>query len=110
MTNSYLKEQIDVERKNKKKDGVEKREFVRTNFGPEEDDGTYKAYRSMVDRKKNDMREGLLQQIKEKQENTDHVKLQERLEDIEALATAAQVMENERKEYLNKDYKSKHLF
>lgn len=41
---------------------------------------------------------------------TEHERLQERLEDIEALATAAQVMENERKEFLNKDYKSKHLY
>ena len=57
---------MDEEKRKKSKDRVERKEFVRTNFGPEEDDGTYQAYRSLQEKKKNDMRQGLLDQIKGK--------------------------------------------
>jgi nickel-dependent lactate racemase len=48
------------EKRKKSKDKIERKEFVRTNFGPEEDDNTYQAYRTMQERKKHEMRQGLL--------------------------------------------------
>jgi hypothetical protein len=38
---------MEASKKRKTKDVVEKKELVRTNFGPEEDPQTYQAYRNM---------------------------------------------------------------
>ena len=48
--------------------------------------------------------------LQDKQNKIDNDRMQERLEDIEGLAHAAQIMENERNELLDKDRKAKNLF
>lgn len=48
--------------------------------------------------------------MKEKKQKTEAEKLQERLEDVEALVTATQILENERKELTGKDSKAKQLY
>jgi hypothetical protein len=50
------------------KDLLERKELIRTNFGPEEDDESYKMFNDKVVNNKKNFRDDLLNQIKEKQE------------------------------------------
>jgi hypothetical protein len=50
------------------KDLLERKELIRTNFGPEEDDESFKMFNEKTTHNKQHFRDDLLTQIKEKQE------------------------------------------
>ena len=80
-----LQAQIDADRGKRMRDRVKDKEFVRTNYGPEEDDYTWEKFVETDKTKKNTVKNDLLQQIKEKQDKLENEKMQERIMDVEGI-------------------------
>ena len=80
-----LQAQIDADRGKRMRDRVKDKEFVRTNYGPEEDDYTWEKFVATDKTKKNTVKNDLLQQIKEKQDKLENEKMQERIIDVEGI-------------------------
>ena len=64
-----VRKSVICQQRKKIKSRLEEKEHVRTNFGPEEDEDTYKKHTSKRNYEREQMRNNLLSQIKEKQEH-----------------------------------------
>ena len=106
----FLQLQMQERSAHKDMDKAERKEFVRTNFGPEEHMEDQQDEVNRYSEQKNEVRAALYNQMKDKYDKTTAQKLQEREEDIENLITAADVMATERHKNATKVDETKKLY
>lgn len=105
-----LLEQMKKENYRRLKDKLQEREKVNTNFGPEENEQIIHERQSFVQRNVDDIKNTLKQQMFDKYQAAESNKMQERMEDLEALAKAKMILQKERLEYEDKDKIAKNLY
>jgi hypothetical protein len=105
-----LLEQMQKENYRRLKQKLELKEKVNTNFGPEENEMTINGRRDFAQKNIDEIQNSLKQQMYEKYQNYENEKVQERMEELEVLANAKKVMQQEYEELHNKDRNAKSLY
>ena len=105
-----LLEQMKIENFRRLKDSLHDKEKVNTNFGPEENEKTLMEHREFLQKNIGNIKEELEKQMKDKYQLKENERAQERMEDLENLATSKLMMLQEHEEFYNKDKLSKNLF
>jgi len=104
-----LLDQMQRESYNRLKHKLQEKEKVNTNFGPEENDATINMKKSFHKRNIDDIKATLEKQMMEKYQLSEAEKLQERLEELDAVEKAKMVMLQEREELQVKDKNAKQI-
>jgi len=105
-----LLEQMKIDNYKRLKESLKDKELVNTNFGPEENEQTIMERGIHKQKNLDDIKTSLEKQMQEKYQNSENDKIQERMEDLENLAKAKQVLQQEHEEYLNKDKVAKVVY
>lgn len=105
-----LLEQMKKESYRRLKESLQEKEKVNTNFGPEENEQTLQERRDFYRQHIDDIKATLEKQMLDKYQSIEHDKMQERLEDLEALAVAKQILQKENEEYFDKDKIAKAVY
>lgn len=108
-----VEKQMFNEKMKREVEAKQRKEFVRTNFGPEETVITQQIFRQKKIDHQSILKDELTTQIKVnmiltciqiKQQHKDNLKLQERAEELESLANAVKILEIENKEIMDKKF------
>jgi hypothetical protein len=106
----YLEMQIQERESLKRLEKAQRRELVRTNFGPEETPEDFVEEEERKGRIKQEVREVLYTQMKHKFDKERTHKTQERAEDIENIVIAGEVIAQETEKERVKEKKKKELY
>lgn len=105
-----LLEQMKKESYRRLKEKLVDKEKVNTNFGPEENEQILRERQQFVKKNLDDIKASLENQMSLKYQLQEQEKMQQRLEDLEAIALAKKIMQKERSEYENKEAESKNVY
>ena len=105
-----LLEQMQRENYARLKSKIEAKEKVNTNFGPEENDATLNMRKSFQKRNVKDIKKCLEKQMLERYQLNEQEKLQERIEELETIKKAKELMEKEEEELKVKDKNAKNIY
>lgn len=106
----FLRQQMKERETLKQLEKAQRRELVRTNYGPEETPEDYAEEEERKERIKQEVKESLYTQMKSKFDKERTHKTQERVEDIENMLVATEIIAQEAQKVKAKEHKSKELY